>query len=121
MVNSCYLGSIAFGRSLVYVSPPVYLAISMATDQSSTPNAVADRHLHGAVIFLLPCSNMSALRRSLLMAGIRSKGGAVTNDPGVASHCVIAIPLESATATRLLNQFCVPVNCTLVPESFLFQ
>ena len=55
------------------------------------------------------------------MAGIRDNGGVVTNDPGVASHCVTAIPLESEAATRLLTKYCVPVNCTLVPESILFQ
>ena len=93
----------------------------MATDESSTPPAFAGRRLHGTVIFLLPCSNMSALRQRLLMAGIRDKGGALTDDPGVATHCVIAIPLESEASTRLLIKYCVPVDCTLVPESFLLQ
>ena len=116
-----YFGSSAVGRSLGYVSAPGFMSIIMATDQSSMPHAFAGRHLHGTVIFLLPCANMSALRQRLLMPGIRGKGGALTDDPAVATHCVISIPLESEACKRLLIKYCVPADCTLVPESFLLQ
>ena len=98
---------------------PDFLAIAMATEQLTSPHLCAGRHLDDTVIFLLPCANMSALRRKLLMAGICVKGGAVTNDPGVATHCVIAMQIESESATRLLTKYCVPGACTLVSESFL--
>lgn len=91
----------------------------MATAQLSSPQLCAGRHLDGTVLFLLPCANMSALRRKLLEAGICVKGGAVTNDPGVATHCVVALQIGTEPATRLLTKYGVPVTCTLVSESFL--
>ena len=105
----------------------------MASDQSSTldANVPADdvernnqnmgRRLHGVVIFLLPCRRMSELRRTLLLPDIHAKGGVVTTDPSAATHCVIAIPMDSKSAMNLLSQYQVPAGCILVPDVFLYQ
>ena len=99
--------------------PPDFLAIIMATAQLSSPHLCAGRHLDGIVTFLLPCANMSALRRNLLGPHFCIKGGVVTNDPAVATHCLVAVQIGSEPATRLLTKFGVPATCTLVPERFL--
>jgi hypothetical protein len=126
----CHLGSIAFGRCLGDRSPCL-LAIIMASDRLSTLDATAPAHgtqknnqnmgcrLHGFVLFLLPCAAMSALRRGLLEPRIRRMGGAVTTDPGAATHCVMAIPLDTDTSTHLLTKYGIPASCELVQESFL--
>ena len=132
LATRCHLGSIAFGRCLGDRSSCL-LAIIMASDRLSTLVATAPAHdaqqtkqdmgcrLHGVVIFLLPCAAMSSLRRQLLLPGIHDMGGVVTTDPGVATHCVMAIPLETASSTQLLNKYGIPASCKLVQDSFLFQ
>ena len=105
----------------------------MANDESSTldPNALAevvklnDMRWHSSmqdvIVFLLPCANMSELRRALVLPGIHAKGGVVTTDPNAATHCVISIPMDSEAAMKLLSQYQVPGGCKLVPDAFLYQ
>ena len=127
-----HLGSSAFGRCLGYRRPGL-LAIIMASDQSSTldANAPAEdvernnqdmgRRLHDVVIFLFPCAGMSPLRRKLLLPGVHDMGGGVTTDPSAATHCVMAIPLGSASSTHLLNKYGISASCKLVQDPSLFQ
>ena len=77
--------------------------------------------LERLVIFLLPCANMSLLRRQLLQPAIPYKGGVVTTDPMAATHCVVAIPFESDIACVLLRKYGGSPSCRLVPDSFLYQ
>ena len=79
-------------------------------------------HLTGAIIFLLPCANMSELRRDLLLPGITYNGGEVTKDPSAATHCVITpFPFDSARLKDLRIKIGIPACCKVVPESFLFE
>ena len=123
--------SVVLGRRTY--RPPGLLASIMANDESSTldPNALAEvvtrcnqnwrSSLQDVIVFLLPCAKMSELRRALLLPGIHAKGGVVTTDPSEATHCVIAIPMDSDCAARLLNNRGVSASCKLVPDSFLLS
>ena len=105
----------------------------MANDESSTldPNALAEvvtrcnqnwrSSLQDVIVFLLPCAKMSELRRTLVLPDIHAKGGVVTTDPSAATHCVIAIPMDSKSAMNLLSQYQVPAGCILAPDVFLYQ
>ena len=78
--------------------------------------------LQDAVIFLLPTSHMSALRRELLRPEIRRKGGQLTTDPSIATHCVVfpfPIP-DHMLQRRLANHGTLSDNCICVPDTFLF-
>ena len=77
--------------------------------------------LERLVIFLLPCANMSLLRRQLLQPAIPYKGGVVTTDPMAATHCVVAIPFGSDIACVLFRKYGGSPSCRLVPDSFLYQ
>ena len=88
---------------------------------ASAEQSIESRHLHDVVIFLLPCSGMSSLRRRLLLPGILQNGGSVTSDGRAATHCVMAIPFNSDHATELLNKYRVSETCKLVQDSFLFK
>ena len=123
--------SVVLGRRTY--RPPGLLASIMANDESSTldPNALAEvvklndkrwrSSLQDVIVFLLPCAKMSELRRALVLPGIHAKGGVVTTDPSAATHCVIAIPMDSKSAMNLLSQYQVPGGCILVPDAFLYQ
>ena len=77
--------------------------------------------LQDTVIFLLPTSFMTTLRRELLLPEIRRKGGEVTTDPSIATHCVVTpFPLDDVLMKRRLGKYTLPDNCICVPDSFLF-
>jgi hypothetical protein len=77
--------------------------------------------LQDTVIFLLPTSFMTTLRRELLLPEIRRKGGEVTTDPSIATHCVVTpFPVDDDVMKRLCGKYAVPDNCIRVPDSFLF-
>ena len=77
--------------------------------------------LQDTVIFLLPTSFMSTLRREILLPEIRRKGGEVTDDPSIATHCVVTpFPVDEVIMKRLCSEYAVPDNCICVPDSFLF-
>jgi hypothetical protein len=77
--------------------------------------------LQDTVIYLLPTSYMSALRRELLLPEIRRKGGQVTTDPSIATHCVVTpFPLDDVLMKRRLGKYTLPDNCICVPDTFLF-
>ena len=77
--------------------------------------------LQDTVIYLLPTHFMSARRREILLPEIRRKGGEVTDDPSIATHCVVTpFPVDEAIMKRLCSKYAVPDNCICVPDSFLF-
>ena len=77
--------------------------------------------LQDAVIYLLPCCYMTELRRELLIPNITRKGGQVTTDPSLATHCVVTpFPLPDDVLKRRLAKYgTLPDNCICVPDSFL--
>ena len=78
-------------------------------------------YLQDTVIFLLPTHFMSARRRGILLPEIRRKGGEVTEDPRVATHCVVTpFPVEEEKKKQIYTKYSVPDSCKCVPESFLF-
>ena len=77
--------------------------------------------LQDTVIFLLPSAFMSARRREILLPEIQRKGGEVTEDPSVATHCVITpFPIYDERMKQLRTKNDVPDSCRCVPDSFLF-
>ena len=78
--------------------------------------------LQDAVIYLLPCCYMTELRRELLIPNITRKGGQVTTDPSIATHCVVTpFPLpDDIMQKRLANHGTLSDNCICVPDTFLF-
>ena len=77
--------------------------------------------LQDAVIYLLPCCYMTELRRELLIPNITRKGGQVTTDPSIATHCVVTpFPLPDDVLKRRLGNYTLPDNCICVPDQFLF-
>ena len=105
----------------------------MASDLSSSKDAFVSpedvehgcqtmaRHLNDAVIFLLPCANMSLLRRQLLLPTIHCKGGVVTTDGSAATHCVVASSFDADKLEQLLIQHGISASCKRVSDSFLYQ
>ena len=78
--------------------------------------------LQDTVIFLLPTSFMTTLRRELLLPEIRRKGGEVTTDPSIATHCVVTpFLLDCDLMKRRLAKYTLPDNCICVPDSFLLS
>ena len=78
--------------------------------------------LQHTVIFLLPTSFMTTLRRGLLLPEIRRKGGEVTTDPSIATHCVVTpFLLDCDLMKRRLGKYTLPDNCICVPDSFLLS
>ena len=78
--------------------------------------------LQEAVIYLFPTYYMSALRRELLRPEIMRKGGQVTTDPSIATHCVVTPFLlpDDILKRRMAKYGTLPNNCICVPETFLF-
>ena len=77
--------------------------------------------LQDTVVFLLPTYLMSARRREILLPEIRRKGGEVTDDPSVATHCVMApFPVDVKHMEELCTKYGVPDSCRCVADSFLF-
>ena len=64
---------------------------------------------------------MSRRRPRILHSDIRRKGGEVTDDPSIATHCVVTpFPVDEVILKRLCSAYKVPDNCICVPDSFLF-
>ena len=72
--------------------------------------------LQDTVIYLLPTNSPRILHED-----IRRKGGEVTDDPSIATHCVVTpFPVDEVILKRLCSEYAVPDNCICVPDSFLF-
>ena len=64
---------------------------------------------------------MSSRRRKLLAPEIRRKGGEVTDDPSIATHCIVTpFTVDEERMKELCAKYGVPDTCKRVPESFLF-
>ena len=94
---------------------------SVAAEDVERSNQNMARHLNDAVIFLLPCANMSLLRRQLLLPTIHCKGGVVTTDGIAATHCVVASSFDADKLEQLLIQHGISASCKRVSDSFLYQ
>jgi len=96
-------------------------------DENLVPEAMSHKRirriplLQDTVIFLLPSAFMSARRREILLPEIQRKGGEVTEDPSVATHCVITpFPIYDERMKQLRTKNNVPDSCRCVADSFLF-
>ena len=76
--------------------------------------------LQATVIFLLPTHHMSSRRRQILAPEIRREGGEVTDDPSIATHCIVPYTVDEERMKELCAKYGVPDTCKCVPESFLF-
>jgi hypothetical protein len=132
--NFDLVGSCAF--SIMSIPLPIMSAQSLSqpyhgcsSDDDSSTDRKAMSHkrskpalsLQDTVIYLLPTSFMSTRRRGILLPEIRRKGGEVTDDPSIATHCVVTpFPVDEVIMKRLCSKYAVPDSCICVPDSFLF-